>query len=123
MYSCVVIDRRSLTKTINARDHDVPKKVVDVKVYLAERKLDVCDEQVEHGGMFWPQTMKVRIYPLRHRFSCSHITFVSSFLLWCTFLGARTHACALSSCRCAETRTSFKDPSVLCCRLTVSLSV
>ena len=57
-YSCIVMDRRSFAKGIPSRS-DGPKTVVDVNVYLAERRLDVCDEQVEHGGMFWPQTLKV----------------------------------------------------------------
>ena len=52
------MDRRSFTKGIPSRS-DGPKTMVDVNVYLAERRLDVCDEQVEHGGMFWPQTLKV----------------------------------------------------------------
>ena len=50
-----------MKKIIKARDHEVPKTVVEVSVYLAGKKLDVCDEQVEHGGMFWPQTMKVSL--------------------------------------------------------------
>ena len=53
------MDRRSFANGIPSRGSDGPKTVVDVNVYLAERRLDVCDEQVEHGGMFWPQTLKV----------------------------------------------------------------
>ena len=98
MYSCVVVDRRSLAKTINSRGHDVPKRVVDVKVYLAERKLDVCDEQVEHGGMFWPQTMKVsqsemkRIYAI-HPLAVTFVSFLSFLIVRrCTFPSACTPA-------------------------------
>ena len=83
MYSCEVVDRRSLRKTIKARGHEVPKTVVEVSVYLAGKKLDVCDEQVEHGGMFWPQTMKVSQCEIRNETnlrdppSCSHIRLFS----------------------------------------------
>ena len=55
----MVADQRSFSMNINEGGQAIPRKVVDVRVYLAERKLDVCDEQVEHGGTFWPQTMKV----------------------------------------------------------------
>ena len=61
-YSCIVMDRRSITTTIHSRGRDPPKKVVDVNVYVVTSpnpKLEVCDEQIEIGGMFWPMTMKV----------------------------------------------------------------
>ena len=85
MYSCEVVDRRSLKKTIKVRDHEVPKTVVEVSVYLAGKKLDVCDEQVEHGGMFWPQTMKVS---LRRTYAILSLPVTFSLLSFLSFVVA-----------------------------------